>query len=265
MRYAEFRDQLEDALRQEGLLFIGVDRRVEKIELAHTVRSWKVYVSGGGPGSTGSTEPFHVSAAIGFKWSPVDAARAYTSEGDLLTELVGRSRRSPRTEPRWTRVDLSLRASLPYGSTTAIPEASVFGAWTAAVVEKADAAFTEVKERDGRILAVRGGHDDLELHARCNPDGVISLSAVAISAFRIVRVPRVWDGPERRAAEGDARRELNRLGPMFRRAIEDWTQSIAALATGTGYSPPPPGVKAAGPSMDDQSQDDDEGGPKILH
>lgn len=178
MRYAEFRDQLEAALRHEGLFFTGTDRRVEKIDLADTVRSWKGYVSRGGPGSTA---PFHVSAVIGFKWRPVDAARAYTSEEDLLTELVGRSRRSPRTEPRWTRVDLSLRASLPYGSTTAIPEASVFGAWTAAVVEQADAAFTEVKERGGRMLAVHGGHDDLELHARCNSDGVISLTAVVHS------------------------------------------------------------------------------------
>lgn len=89
MRYAEFRDQLEDALRQEGLFFTGADRRVENIELADTVRSWKAYVSRGGPGST---EPFHVSAVIGFKWRPVDAARACTSEEDLLTELVGRSR-----------------------------------------------------------------------------------------------------------------------------------------------------------------------------
>lgn len=262
MRYAEFRDQLEDALRQEGIFFTGADRCVEKIELADTVRSWKAYVSRGGPGST---EPFHVSAVIEFKWSPVDAARAYTSEEDLLTELVGRSRRSPRTEPRWTRVDLSLRASLPYGSTTAIPEASVFGAWTAAVVEKADVAFTEVKERDGRILTVHGGHDDLELHARCSSDGVVSLTAVAISAFRIVRMARALDSPERRAAEGDSHRELNRLARTFRAAIDDWTQSIAALATWIRYSPPPPGVKPAGPSFDDQSEDDDEGGPEILH
>ena len=262
MRYPEFRDQLEDALRQEGLFFTGADRCVEKIELADTVRSWKVYISRGGPGST---EPFHVSAVIGFKWSPVDAARAYTSEEGLLTELVGRSRRSPRTEPRWTRVDLSLRASLPYGSTTAIPEASVFGAWAAAVVEKADVAFTEVKDRKGRILTVRGGHDDLELHARCNPDGAISLAAVAISAFRIVRLRRAWDSPERRAADGDSHRELSRLARTFRTAIDDWTQSIAALATWIRYSPPPPGVKSVGPSCDVQSEDDDDGGSEILH
>jgi hypothetical protein len=132
-------------------------------------------------------------------------------------------------------------------------------------VEKADAAFTEVKERDGRILAVHGGHDDLELHARCNSDGVVSLTAVAISAFRIVHVARAWDSPERRAAERNSHRELNRLARSFRTAIEDWTQSIAALATWIRYSPPPPGIKPSEPSFDDQSEDDDEGGPEILH
>lgn len=179
MRYADFRDRLEDAPHEEGLVFRGADRRVETIDLSDTVRSWEVSVY---RTTTGRTEPFHVSAGIGFKWSPVDAARTYSCEEDLLTQLVGRRRRSPRTERRWTRVDLSLHASLPYGSTTSIPEPQVFGAWTAAVVVKADTAFTDIEEKSGRVVAVRGGHGDLEVHARCNPDGLVSLSAVAISA-----------------------------------------------------------------------------------
>jgi hypothetical protein len=50
-----------------------------------------------------SREPFHVSAEIGFDWSPVDAARAYSCEEDLLTQLMGTRRRPTRTEHRWTR------------------------------------------------------------------------------------------------------------------------------------------------------------------
>lgn len=193
MRYADFRDRLEAALLAEGLLFPGADRRVETIDLADTVRNLVVNVY---RAARDDTKPFDVSAAIGFQWSPVDAARAYTSEEDLLADLVGRRRRWPRTERRWTRVDLRLHANLPYGSTTSIPEPSVFGAWTAAVVGQADAAFTDVDERDGRILAIRGGHGDLELRARSNPEGVVSLNAIAIAGFRLVRVPRVWDNPE---------------------------------------------------------------------
>jgi hypothetical protein len=261
VRYAEFRDQLEAALRQEGLFFTGANRRSEKIDLADTVRSWKVHVFRAGPDDT---EPFYVSAAIGFKWSPVDAARAHTTEEDLLIDLVGRRGRLPRTAPRWMRVDLSMHASLPYGATTEIPESSLFGAWTTAVVERANAAFAEVRTKDQRVLAVRGGHGDLELHARCDSQGVVSLSGIALSAFRIVRVPRAWDSPERRTAEADPARELGRLARTFRAAIDDWGQSIAALATWIRYSPPPSGAKPPGSWPDDRS-DDDEGGPHNLH
>ena len=52
-------------------------------------------------------------------------------------------------------LDLSLHASLPYGSTTSMPEPPVFGAWTAAIV--------------GRIVAVLGGHGDVAVHATATP------------------------------------------------------------------------------------------------
>lgn len=74
MRYAEFRDRLEDALQEAGLFFHDADRRVETIDLADTVRSWKVYVCRAAPRSA---EPFHVSAEIGFEWGPIDAARVH--------------------------------------------------------------------------------------------------------------------------------------------------------------------------------------------
>ena len=49
MRYAEFREQLESALREEGLFFHGADRRVEMIDLEDTVRHWTVHVQGATP------------------------------------------------------------------------------------------------------------------------------------------------------------------------------------------------------------------------
>jgi hypothetical protein len=210
--------------------------------------------------------PFHVSA-IEFTWSPVDAARAFTCEEDLLTELVGRRARLPRTERRWTRVDLSLHATLPYGSTAPVPEPAVFAVWTAGVVKKADTAFTHVEEKSGRIVSVLGGHGDLEMKAHSSPDGLVSLSAVAIAGFRIVRVPRVWDSGERRASDGDPRRELARLARTFTMALDDWTESISALATWIRYAPPPPDVKPIEPWFDDESEadHDDDDGPDTTH
>lgn len=262
MRYAEFRDRLEDALHEAGIFFHRADRRVETIELADSVRRWEAPVWREAPPSA---DPFQLSAVIGFEWGPVNAARAYTCEEDLLTELVGRRRRPIRTERRWTRVDLSLHASLPYGSTTPMPEPHVFGAWTATALEKADIAFTDIEEKSGRIVAVLGGHGDLEVHAHCHADGLVSLTAVAISGFRMVRVPRVWDSPERRDAERDARAELGRLARRITTALDEWTKSISALATWIRYSPPPPGAKPVEPWFDDQFEDDDDGGPETTH
>lgn len=109
VRYGELCDRLEDALHDDGLFLRGADRRVVTIDLANAARSWKVSVSRAAPPGA---EPFHVSAVIGFEWSPVDAARAYTCE-DLLVELLGRRKRPLRTERRWTRIDLWLLATLP--------------------------------------------------------------------------------------------------------------------------------------------------------
>jgi hypothetical protein len=261
VQYAEFRDHLEGALREEGLFCNGAGRRVETIDLEHTVRHWKAYVYRATPANA---EPFHVSAAIEFNWSPIDAARALTCEEDLLTDLVGRRARLPRTERRWTRVDLSLHATLPYGSTAPIPEPAVFGGWTAGVVEKADAAFTHVEERGRRIVSVLGGHGDLEMKTYSGPDGLVSLGAVSIAGFRMVRVPRVWDSAERRASDGDPRRGLARLARTFTMALNDWTESISALATWIRYAPPPPGARPSEPWFDDESEDDDDG-PDTKH
>ena len=173
MRYSEFRDRVEDALQEAGFFFSDGGRRIETIELADSVRRWEASAWRDAPPVA---DPFHLSAVIGFEWGPVDAARAHTCEEDLLTELVGR-RRPLRTAPRWMRIDLSLRASLPYGSKTSMPEPQVFGAWTTAVVENVDAALTDVEEKNGRIVAVLGGHGDVDVQVHCNPDGTVSLKA----------------------------------------------------------------------------------------
>ena len=93
MRYAEFRDRLEGSLHEAGLIFFHSDRPVETIDLTDTARNWKVYVYRTPPPRA---DPFHVSAEIGFTWSPVESARGYTCEEDLLAALVGRRRRRIR-------------------------------------------------------------------------------------------------------------------------------------------------------------------------
>jgi len=261
VRYAEFRNRLENALREVGLFVHDADR-VETINLADTVRHWRAYIRRAAPPSA---EPFSVSAEISFRWTPFDAARSYTCEEDLYLQLVGRRRQPTRTARRWTRVDLSLYANLPYGSTTSMPEPRVFAAWTTSIVEKAHAAFSEIEERNGHIVAVLGAHGDLQVEVRCKPDGIVSLKGVAISGFRMVRVPRVWDDPGRREAERDPHAELARLAGTFEATLGEWTKSISVLATWIRYSPPPPGAKPIEPWFEDEPEDDDDRGPETIH
>ena len=255
MRYAELRDTLEDALHEADLFFHDVER-VETIDLATTVRSWKAFISTAVPHGT---EPFHISAEISFQWTPFDAARAYTCEEDLLAELLGRRNRPTRTERRWTRIDLSLHASLPYGSTTPMPDPNVFGAWAASVEEKADAAFTALQEKKGQVVAILGGHGEVDVQAHCKSDGAVSLKGLAISGFRMVRIPRVWDDPDRREAETHPRNELDRLAQRFRATLDQWAESVAQLATWIRYSPPTAGAKPVQPWFEDESEDGDGG------
>ena len=115
MRYDEFRDQLQEALYQVRLAARNFSRPLETVDVASTERRWQVYLwQTGQPGA----EPFQISARIAFDWSPVDSARAYTTEEDLLIDLVGKKEIPAKTENRWMRVDFVLQAALPYGSTT---------------------------------------------------------------------------------------------------------------------------------------------------
>ena len=65
------------------------------------------------------------------------------------------------------------------------------------------------------------------VQAGCQPDGVISLKGLAISGFWIVRLPRVWDDPERRRAEKDPYGELDQLARTFKTTFDEWTKSVS--------------------------------------
>ena len=103
----------------------------------------------------------------------------------------------------------------------------------------------------------------MQVHSK--PDGVASLNGVRISGFRTVRVPRVWDDPDRREAEKSPQVELGRLARTFKATFDEWTKSVSELATWIRYSPPPPGAKPIEPWFEDQSEDDDDRGPETIH
>ena len=231
---------------------------IETIELAGGERRWKAYILHPG----GSTEPFDVSAKITFNWSAINVARAGTCEEDLLTEVLGRKQTSAKTAQRFTRVDLKLQANLPYGSTTTIPDPKIFGSWTESVGQKLDRLLNEFRERQGRVIAVLGARQEMEIEARCDAEGQLSLKGLSVSGFLLVRVPRVWDDPDRRDAEKGATTELSRLAQRFKDALDEWAGSIGELNRWIRYAPPSPDSKRLEPQFEEEDED---GGPETIH
>src|SRR5438093_11857723 len=84
MRHDEFHDRLQDACR------------------------WEAYIQQ--PASQNS-EPFYISAKVTFEWGSHKHGEGKRARKGLLTELIGRKQRYPKTQLRWTRVDLRLHAS----------------------------------------------------------------------------------------------------------------------------------------------------------
>ena len=59
-----------------------------------------------------------MSGSVSFRWNPFGSARTFTTEEDLVTELLDRDEDPPETMPRYLRTDIVLRATLPYDSRT---------------------------------------------------------------------------------------------------------------------------------------------------
>ena len=62
------------------------------------------------------------------------------------------------------------------------------------------------------------------------------------------------------ALRGNIGEELARLAQRFKDALDEWTRSVAELATWIRYSPPPPGAKRVEPWFEDEDD-----GPETIH
>jgi hypothetical protein len=253
MRYDEFRDRWQAALRTARLLF-HYDRPEETIDLVTTGRRWRVRPI------PRDAEPFHVGAVISFRWDPFESARSYTCEEDLLAELFGRrGRRS--TQRRLLRVDIVFHATLTYGSTIPVPAPDVWLPWVAAVEEKLDNALTRKRSQKGPGSVWRGG---LEIDARTAPDGSLSLHGMSVPAYEIIVVPRIWDDPRRREREASAAQQVDALAARFRGALDAWVESVAELIGWLRHAPAPPRAKS-GQRRRRRFPHDDDLGPETTH
>jgi hypothetical protein len=221
LRYEEFRDIWTVMLERHGLL---IHQPSETIDLTTTGRHWEGYT---GHSLPQRAEPFHITAMLEYRWDPLENARSFTCEEDLLTELVGRKHRPTATQPRLIRVDFTLNATLEYGKTVPLPPPEIWGPWTDSLAEKFEKLLPI--SGGGRKAVVVSWRGELEIQARAALDGTLALSGMSIPAFEMVRLPRVWDDPARREKERDAGAQLDRLARRFRSALDVWMSSVAEL------------------------------------
>jgi hypothetical protein len=253
MRYDEFRDRWQAALRAAGILSYQ-DRVQETIDVSTTERRWRFHTL------PRSVEPFSVSASISFRWDAFQSARSYTREEDLLTELHGRRARWS-TQRRLLRMDIKFHATLPYGSATPLPATDVWLPWIASMEEKLSAALVAHRQRKKTVIRWRG---DLELEGETSLHGEFALHGMSVPAYEMIVVPRVWDDPRRREREASAAQQIDALAARFRGTLDAWTESVAELIGWLRHAPLPPRAQS-GQRRRRPFPHDDDVGPETTH
>jgi hypothetical protein len=232
MRYDQFRDALTQALHEAGL-FAMSDRPMETIDLRSTTREWKAHLGRGA-----RAEPFHMTTEISFRWDPVESARTYTTEEDLLSDLFGGHDDLPATLPRHLRTDIVLHASLLYGSRTPMPGAATWRSWSRLVDAKLSSALPAGSASvEGIPLIIMGWRGSVEVEAGCSEDGTLCLKGVSLPSWQAVVPPRVEDSSEDEP-DGDAGDQLAALADQYAEAADVWAACVAALAEQIEYRPP---------------------------
>lgn len=224
MDHGAFRDAWLDALRSEELLRYP-DRPQDRIDLADMSREHSVRV---GLGHRQDAEPFFVSMVLGWSWSPVHAARTYTSEEDLLSSLLGREQAEGLvTERPWLRLDVTLCANMPYGKPLPLRSSSL-QRWTDRVTRDLKPFLRTRVEGSTKVEAVHAYLGEPEARTQCDGAGELVLLGLELEAWRAVTLPRESDTAELIAVDTTAI-SLQRFAKDARGAFAAWSSSLTVL------------------------------------
>jgi hypothetical protein len=232
--YDEFKQAWIQARRDSGLGLLSAFEGMETLGLRSMARTFETFVE---PVGGQEAEPFHVGGALSWRWDPLMTARTAMTEEDMLTAVLGRERvwgQKVRTERSALRVDVSLRASLPYGKAIAMPAAPVWAKWAREVhgrlegIEPLVPEETTREARDGR-LEILAWQSDPVARIICSNGGELRLDGVEIAAGQIIELPRHWDDTDRKPDEHPAG-QLHELFARVRAALHAWMQAIDHLA-----------------------------------
>jgi hypothetical protein len=151
-----------------------------------------------------------------------------------VTEMLGRDEGAGSlTEKPWIRVDIALKATLPYGKPMAMPGPAAMRQWfheTMTRLEEIEPLTPEEQIRDegGRLAVLAWQQAELRVHALCQPSGELRLEGVELAAWQAVGVPRVLDDPDHEPDTGPEE-ELAAMFGRTRAALVAWMQALDHL------------------------------------
>ncbi len=229
MRYEEFKTAWDEALRKSRLPLCGGGE--EHLDLRSMDRRCEVYVEPiGGQG----VKPFHVTAALSWRWNSELTARSDTTEEDLLTALLGREATDQiETDRPWLRVDIALRATAPYGKPLPLPNKPAWARWAREAMgrlERIEPIVPEdnVREADDGRLEILAWRGEPEIKAVCAADGELKLESVKLSAWQAIELPRQWNDSDREPDE-DPHRQLREMFARVKTALHAWMEVMDHL------------------------------------
>ena len=224
MNYEQFRAAWYEALTEAGM-WSYLAPPIETVDLGSMSRTYQVYVHFG---RSQEVEMFHVSARLRWTWDAMQAARTATTEEDALMLFLGDEGRHQNTEQPWLRVDVTLGATLPWGSPLPLPEPSMWRDWLADVNQRlAPLLLKDWEARDDRI-AVFASRSEPEAEVQPAADGRLYLTGVKLSAWEGIHLPRQWDDPRRKQDE-DPHDQLADFVERVWEAMDEWSQSLPHL------------------------------------
>lgn len=179
-------------------------------------------------------EPFTATATLAWRWTALHTARTTSTEEDLLAELLGRDHATrSRTRRPQLRLDIGLRATLPWGAPLTLPAPATWAAWSRAVMLTLDTHVPLVPAERARVtrrgdLEVLGGLGEPTARVACGRDGALLLTSVGVDAWQMIELPRIWSDPDRRPDTGTD----TQLTEMFTRvgaALDAWARLTGEL------------------------------------
>ena len=225
MNYEEFKEQFLEAIHSSKLGLMGLTP-TETLDLRTMARSFEAHVE---PFDSRREGRFYVNAKISWRWDAALTARFLTCEEHVLSEMLGRDKADVDTEQPWIRIDVRLHIGvMPNAEAFVLPKPQAWSHWVLTVNELLggpDRLVSGEVTNTGLFMSWRG---QPEVTVMGNEQGQPVVWSINVSAFELVKLPRLWDNPEREP-DDDPREQIEAMLGRLERALGVWRESVELL------------------------------------